>query len=297
MNNQILAAIDIGTNAIRLFISSVEKYPTETLFKKIAFIRVPIRLGDDVFTTGKIGENKRERLCETMQGFSYIMSAYNVEKYKAYATCAMREAANGSEIAAQIHAESDLDVEIIDGTREAETIFAGGMNEIVKDDKTYLYVDVGGGSTEVIVYSKNTKIEARSFPLGTVRMLNHAVDKEEKRHFKKWLTEITEKYTPDTIIGSGGNINKIHKLLNKKERERITYQELDILYKYTKAFSLEERERILKLNTYRADVIIPAMKIFLTVGKICRVNEIIVPKLGLSDGIIRLLHEENSVQH
>ena len=188
--------------------------------------------------------------------------------------------------------KSDLNIEIISGTKEAETIFAGGMNEVVDDDKTYLYVDVGGGSTEVIVYSKSVKVEACSFPLGTVRMLNDAVDKEEMKHFKKWLKNITEKYTPDAIIGSGGNINKIHKLLNKKARERITYQELDILYEYMKSFNLEERERIMKLNTYRADVIIPAMKIFLTVGKICKINEIIVPKLGLSDGIIRLLYEE-----
>ena len=204
----------------------------------------------------------------------------------------MREARNGKSVAEQIQKECDLNIEIISGTKEAETIFAGGMNEVVDDDKTYLYVDVGGGSTEVIVYSKSVKIEACSFPLGTVRMLNDAVDKEEMKHFKKWLKNITEKYTPDAIIGSGGNINKIHKLLNKKERERITYQELDILYEYMKSFNLEERERIMKLNTYRADVIIPAMKIFLTVGKICKINEIIVPKLGLSDGIIRLLYEE-----
>ena len=292
INTKTLAAIDIGTNAIRLFISNVEEYPTETLFKKIAFLRVPIRLGEDVFTTGEIGQQKRKRLCETMQGFSYIMSAFNVESYKAYATCAMREARNGKSVAEQIQKECDLNVEIISGTKEAETIFAGGMNEVVDDDKTYLYVDVGGGSTEVIVYSESVKVEACSFPLGTVRMLNDAVDKEEMKHFKKWLKNITEKYTPDAIIGSGGNINKIHKLLNKKERERITYQELDILYEYMKSFNLEERERIMKLNTYRADVIIPAMKIFLTVGKICKINEIIVPKLGLSDGIIRLLYEE-----
>ena len=184
INTKTLAAIDIGTNAIRLFISNVEEYPTETLFKKIAFLRVPIRLGEDVFTTGEIGQQKGKRLCETMQGFSYIMSAFNVESYKAYATCAMREARNGKSVAEQIQKECDLNIEIISGTKEAETIFAGGMNEVVDDDKTYLYVDVGGGSTEVIVYSKSVKVEACSFPLGTVRMLNDAVDKEEMKHFK-----------------------------------------------------------------------------------------------------------------
>lgn len=289
MNSKTLAAIDIGTNAVRLFISSMEEYPTEVLYKKIAFIRVPLRLGDDVFTTGKIEEKKRKRLRETMQGFSYIMSAFNVEAYRAYATCAMREALNGEEIVQELKEASDLNVEIISGVKEAETIFAGGMKEVVDNDKTYLYVDVGGGSTEVVVYSKGTKVDARSFPLGTVRMLNDAVEKGEMKSFKAWLKSIYQKYTPDYIIGSGGNINKVHKLLNKKEKETITYQELEILYKYIKSFNLEERERVLKLNTYRADVIIPAMKIFLTVGKTCQVNEIIVPKLGLSDGIIRIL--------
>lgn len=292
MNSKTLAAIDIGTNAVRLFISSMEEYPTEILYKKIAFIRVPLRLGDDVFTTGKIEEKKRKRLRETMQGFSYIMSAFNVEAYRAYATCAMREALNGEEIVQELKEASDLNVEIISGVKEAETIFAGGMKEVVDNDKTYLYVDVGGGSTEVVVYSKGTKVDARSFPLGTVRMLNDAVEKGEMKSFKAWLKSIYQKYTPDYIIGSGGNINKVHKLLNKKEKETITYQELEILYKYIKSFNLEERERVLKLNTYRADVIIPAMKIFLTVGKTCQVNEIIVPKLGLSDGIIRILANE-----
>lgn len=292
MNSKTLAAIDIGTNAVRLFISSMEEYPTEVLYKKIAFIRVPLRLGDDVFTTGKIEEKKRKRLRETMQGFSYIMSAFNVEAYRAYATCAMREALNGEEIVQELKEASDLNVKIISGVKEAETIFAGGMKEVVDNDKTYLYVDVGGGSTEVVVYSKGTKVDARSFPLGTVRMLNDAVEKGEMKSFKAWLKSIYQKYTPDYIIGSGGNINKVHKLLNKKEKETITYQELEILYKYIKSFNLEERERVLKLNTYRADVIIPAMKIFLTVGKTCQVNEIIVPKLGLSDGIIRILANE-----
>lgn len=292
MNSKTLAAIDIGTNAVRLFISSMEEYPTEVLYKKIAFIRVPLRLGDDVFTTGKIEEKKRKRLRETMQGFSYIMSAFNVEAYRAYATCATREALNGEEIVQELKEASDLNVEIISGVKEAETIFAGGMKEVVDNDKTYLYVDVGGGSTEVVVYSKGTKVDARSFPLGTVRMLNDAVEKGEMKSFKAWLKSIYQKYTPDYIIGSGGNINKVHKLLNKKEKETITYQELEILYKYIKSFNLEERERVLKLNTYRADVIIPAMKIFLTVGKTCQVNEIIVPKLGLSDGIIRILANE-----
>ena len=296
MKSKTIAAIDIGTNAVRLFISSMEEYPSETLYKKIAFIRVPLRLGDDVFTTGKIEDKKRQRLRETMQGFSYIMSAFNVEAYRAYATCAMREALNGEEVVRELKEASELNVEIISGTKEAETIFAGGMKDVVENDKTYLYVDVGGGSTEVIVYSKGKKADARSFPIGTVRILNDAVAEGEKKAFKTWLKSVNQRYTPDYIIGSGGNINKVHKLLNKKENETITYQELEILYKYVKSFNLEDRERVLKLNTYRADVIIPAMKIFLTVGKICQVNEIIVPKLGLSDGIVRILGRELQAQ-
>lgn len=283
-------AIDIGSNAIRLLINTVEEYPDQTEFKKTAFLRVPIRLGEDVFTHGEISPEKREKLCEAMAGFAHIMKAYGVQDFRAYATSAMREAANGETITAYIRKKSGIGIEIISGETEAETIYANGLADMLAAEKTYLYVDVGGGSTEVIVYSNRAKVEARSFALGTVRMLSDAVDKDEMKKFKKWLAEIGKKYQPTAIIGSGGNINKVQKLLNKKDKENISRPELDMLYRYIKSFSFAERVHTMRLATYRADVIVPAMKIFLTVCTQCNVDEIIVPKMGLSDGIIRTLH-------
>lgn len=290
MGTYTFGAIDIGSNAIRLLINTVEEYPDQVEFKKTAFLRVPIRLGEDVFTRGEISPEKRERTCEAMEGFAHIMKAYGVQDYRAYATSAMREAANGTAITDYIREKSGVAIEIISGQVEADTIYANGLVDMLAADKTYLYVDVGGGSTEVIVYSDRSKVDARSFALGTVRMLSDAVDKDEMKKFKKWLTGIGKKYQPTAIIGSGGNINKVQKLLNKKDKENISRPELDMLYRYIKSFSFAERVHTMRLATYRADVIVPAMKIFLTVCTQCNIDEIIVPKMGLSDGIIRTLY-------
>lgn len=290
MNIYTFGAIDIGSSAIRLLINNVEEYPEQTVFKKAAFLRVPIRLGEDVFTRGEISPEKYERLNETMQGFAHIMKAYGVRDYRAYATSAMREAHNSAEIVRQIKENSGIDIKIISGQHEAETIYANGLNDLLAPDKTYLHVDVGGGSTEVIVYNHKEKAEVRSFALGTVRILSGAVDKDEMQDFRKWLSFIGKQYKPSAIIGSGSNINKIQKLLNKTDKENISRPELDMLYRHLKDFSIEERVRTLHLNTHRADVIVPAMKIFLTVCTQCDVEEIIVPKTGLSDGIIHILY-------
>lgn len=297
MSTYTFGAIDIGSNAIRLLITTVEEYPDQVEFKKTAFLRVPIRLGEDVFTRGEISTEKRERMCEAMAGFSHIMKAYGVQDYRAYATSAMREAQNGPEITDYIQRNSGIGIEIISGQLEADTIFANGLVDMLAADKTYMYVDVGGGSTEVIVYSNRTKVAARSFALGTVRMLSDAVDKDEMKRFKKWLAEMGKKYQPSAIIGSGGNINKAQKLLNKKDKESITRPELDMLYRYIKSFSFAERVHIMRLATYRADVIVPAMKIFLTVCSQCNIEEILVPKMGLSDGIIRTLYAQHATQN
>ncbi len=297
MGTYTFGAIDIGSNAIRLLINTVEEYPDQVEFKKTAFLRVPIRLGEDVFTHGEVSPQKRERMCEAMAGFAHIMRAYGVQDYRAYATSAMREARNGAEIVEYIRKNSGIGIEIISGQTEADTIFANGLADMLAADKTYLYVDVGGGSTEVIVYSDRTKVDARSFALGTVRILSDAVDKDEMKKFKKWLGAIGQKYRPTAIIGSGGNINKVQKLLNKKDRETISRPELDMLYRYIKSFSFAERVHTMRLATYRADVIVPAMKLFLTVCTQCGIDEIIVPKMGLSDGIVRTLytaHRQNA---
>ncbi len=290
MNRETLAAIDIGSNAIRLLINYIETNGNVT-FKKAAFIRVPIRLGEDVFTNGKIGDEKREKLCCAMSAFSALMKTFNVRAYRACATSAMREASNGGDIVEYIHKESGVKIDIISGIEEAKTIFdAGDIGRFIPNDQNYIYVDVGGGSTEVTVYSGHRRVTSESFPLGTVRMISGSVDKADIKEFKDWLERIALPFKPVAIIGSGGNINKVHKLLSKQAGEAIKYSELRLLYDQLKVLSYDQRIKQYNLNTYRADVIIPAMKIFLTAAKSCKIENIISPRIGLADGIIHQLY-------
>ncbi len=291
MNRETLAAIDIGSNAIRLLIEYIESNGS-VAFKKAAFVRVPIRLGEDVFTQGAIGEEKRGKLCCAMSSFSALMKTFNVKAYRACATSAMREAANGAEVVDFIRSESGINIEIISGIEEAKTIFeAGDIGRFISQDQNYIYVDVGGGSTEITVYSGHRRVTSESFPLGTVRMLNSA-EKIDLREFKDWLERIALPFKPVAIIGSGGNINKVHKLLMKRQGEAIKYAELRSLYDQLKPLSYEQRIKQFSLNTYRADVIIPAMKIFLTAAKTCKIDNIIAPRIGLADGIIHQLYSK-----
>ena len=288
-----IAGIDIGSNAIRLLISNVENSSsTRTRFRKVAFLRVPVRLGEDVFRDGRIGDVRKEHLCEAFRGFSHLMKAFEVKEYRAYATSAMREAQNSDEVIRALSLESGLDVTIINGQQEADIIYeAGGLNEYLDRDGNYLYVDVGGGSTEVVVYSNRQKMESCSFRVGTVRMLSNAVKAEDESFFERRLKEIHKKYPLLSIIAFGGNINKIHKLLEKRERESLSCSDLKTLFNTLEGMTYEDRIRNFKMNPYRADVIVPALKIFLTVSKICQAEEIIVPKMGLVDGIVRRIGE------
>ncbi len=291
MNRETLAAIDIGSNAIRLLIEYIESNGT-VAFKKAAFIRVPIRLGEDVFTHGVIGEEKREKLCCAMESFASLMKTFNVRAYRACATSAMREATNGAQVVDYIREKSGVQIEIITGIDEAKTIFnAGDMGRFISSDQNYIYVDVGGGSTEVTVYSGHRRVTSESFPLGTVRMINSPT-KVDLKEFKEWLERIALPFKPIAIIGSGGNINKVHKLLHKSQGQSIKYCEMRLLYDQIKPLSYEQRIKQLGLNTYRADVIIPAMKIFLTAAKTCKIENIIAPRIGLADGIIHQLYSQ-----
>ncbi len=294
MNKETLAAIDIGSNAIRLVINYIENGSKPT-FKKAAFLRVPLRLGEDVFTIGEIGAEKRAKLCEAMTSFKAVMTTYNVQNYRACATSAMREARNGEEVVELIRENCGINIEIISGQEEAKTIFeAGDVAGLMNSRDSYIYVDVGGGSTEVTIYSSGKRATSESFRLGTVRTISDAVDKNESKRFKHWLEEVALPYRPVAIIGSGGNINKVHKLLSKKDGEPIRYIELKLLYNHIGDMTYDERVRNMGLNTYRADVIVPAMKIFNTVAKYCKINEILVPKVGLADGIIHHLYNNRS---
>jgi exopolyphosphatase/guanosine-5'-triphosphate,3'-diphosphate pyrophosphatase len=292
------AAIDIGSNAFRLLISYVENlHGDRPEFRKAAFIRVPVRLGEDVFTGGDIGPDKYRRVVEAMQGFAHLIRIFDVRASRVCATSAMREASNGPLLAAEIERTSGLRVEIISGREEAETIFeALDIGGLVNGDRSYLLVDVGGGSVEVSVYSNHRRAFSASFPLGTVRTLSGAALQTEMERFKECLHHIHEKWNPHAIIGSGGNINKTYKLLSKKARGKegntLDVGDLKKLYDELSALSYDDRIARFGLNDYRADVIVPALDIFLIAAHRCHIDEVIVPKMGLVDGMIHKLYKE-----
>ncbi|MAN26731.1 MULTISPECIES: Ppx/GppA phosphatase family protein [Mesonia] len=287
------AAIDIGSNAVRLLISTItEPENKETTFKKTSLVRVPIRLGADVFINGKISQENMVRMKDTMRAYSLLMKSHKIEKYKACATSAMRDANNGKELAAHILEDSGIDIEIIDGEHEAAIIAATDLHELIQDDKTYLYVDVGGGSTEFTLYSEGKTIASRSFKLGTVRLLNNMIDDSLWQEAEKWVKEQTKKYTKISLIGSGGNINNIFKSSGKKIGKPLSYLYLSSYYQLLNSLTYEDRISQLGMNTDRADVIIPATKIYLSAMKWSRSRKVYVPKIGLADGIIKSIYNE-----
>lgn len=286
------AAIDIGSNAVRLLISNIiTKKDKNPQFKKASLVRVPIRLGADTFVTGKISEKNKMRMIDAMNAFKLLMNIHGVEKYRACATSAMREATNGNEIIDDICKQSQVKIEVIDGKTEAEIIFSTDLAELIKEDQSYLYVDVGGGSTEFTVFSEGKLINSKSFKIGTVRLLNKTVNKKELwKSIEKWIKENTEGMKSMTLIGSGGNINKIFKMSGKAPGKTLSYIYLNAHYKFLKQMSYDERITELSLNPDRADVIIPATKIYLNAMKWSTSNKIMVPTIGLSDGIIKTLY-------
>jgi exopolyphosphatase / guanosine-5'-triphosphate,3'-diphosphate pyrophosphatase len=285
------AAIDIGSNGVRLLISNVIVFKKkETQFKKSALVRVPIRLGEDVFTTGKISQNNKNRICDTMHAFQLLMKVYGVEKYKACATSAMREAKNSKDIVEGVFNKSGVRIEIINGKTEAEIISSTDLSELIQSDKSYLYVDVGGGSTEFTFFSEGKLIDSRSFPLGTVRILDKKVDNKVWDDAKKWVKKRSEDLPELSLIGSGGNINKIFKMSGKTEGKPLSYIYLNSYFNFLNQMSYNERISELDLNPDRADVIIPAAKIYLRAMKWSVAEKIYVPKIGLSDGIIKSLY-------
>lgn len=292
------AAIDIGSNAVRLLISTItEQEGKEPIFKKTSLVRVPIRLGADVFMTKLISEENKIRLKDTMEAFKLLMKSHKIEKYKACATSAMREADNGEEVAKLILEKTGVEINIIDGTDEAAMIAATDLNVLIQSDKTYLYVDVGGGSTEFTLYSKGKTIVSKSFKLGTVRLLENMVKDQIWQETEAWIKEVTKNYSKINLIGSGGNINNIFKSSGKSEGKPLSFLYLSSYYQLLNSFTYEERITELNLNEDRADVIIPAIKIYLSAMKWTRARRIYVPKIGLADGIIKSLYQENLIEH
>lgn len=286
-------AIDIGSNAIRLLVSNIilnDEEPAK--FKKSALIRVPIRLGQDAFVEGKISDTNLQRIIHAMEAFKLLMKVHNVERYKACATSAMREASNGKQVVQIVKESTGVEIEIIQGKKEAEIIAFTDLSELINNNSSYLYVDVGGGSTEFTLFNQGKIITSKSFKIGTVRLLNN--DKEtNKKLFKdveKWIASHTSGLKKLSLIGSGGNINKIFKLSMREEGRPISDIYLKAQYQFLKQMTYEQRISELGLNPDRADVIIPATKIFLTALKASGAKKIFVPKIGVADGIIKSLY-------
>ncbi len=287
------AAIDIGSNAVRLLISTItEQEGKEPIFKKTSLVRVPIRLGADVFMTKLISEENTGRMVDTMQAFKLLMKSHKIEKYRACATSAMREASNGEEVARTIAEKTGVEISIIDGNAEAAIIAATDLHTFIQSDKTYLYVDVGGGSTEFTLYSGGETVASKSFKLGTVRLLENRVEDGLWEEVESWIKKITKDYPKVDLLGSGGNINNIFKSSGKPVGKPLSFLYLSSYYQLLNSFTYEERITELNLNADRADVIIPAAKIYLSAMKWTKARRIYVPKIGLADGIIKSLYQE-----
>ena len=289
------AAVDIGSNAIRLLIATViEKEGFPTQFKKTSLVRLPIRLGADVFLKGNISSGNYKRLLDAMQAYSLIIKTHNVVAFRACATSAMREAKNGKEIVSKLKAATGIDIQIIDGNDEAAIIASTDLKQLISDNKVFLYVDVGGGSTEFTVFANGKNIASHSFKLGTVRIINGMVEDTIWEQAQQWVTQHTKAYSKINVIGSGGNINSIYRFSEKKVGQPLSYLFMSNFYEKVKQYDYNQRVFELKMNPDRADVIIPATRIYLSAMKWAKAKNMYVPKIGLADGIVKQLYNERN---
>ena len=284
------AAIDIGSNAVRLLLSGVLEEAYSATFRKMSLIRMPIRLGDDAFTQKHISDSKVSQLVKSMIGFKHLIEAFQPLDMMACATSAMREAKNGPEICNRIFAEAAIKVDIIDGVREAQFIFENKSADLFGGNDAYLYVDIGGGSTEVTLFSRGQIITSGSFNIGTIRLLEGLVTKAYWKKMRQWLKNCTAPFTSMAAIGSGGNINKVFRLANCKNGKPLSLDKMMKVRRFLKHFTVEERIKQLALRPDRADVIIPALDIYLKIMKWANIRKIYVPQVGLADGIVRILY-------
>ena len=286
------AAIDIGSNAVRLLIKQLDKGRDSLHFNKVLLVRVPLRLGFDVFSDGKISEQKEKNMIRLMKSYNYLMKIYDVDAYRACATSAMRDARNGTDIIHHIEKKAGIKIEIIDGKEEAQMVYNNHFEYMADRKGNYMYVDVGGGSTEINLLSEGKLVKSQSYNIGTVRILNGAVKEEEWERMKRDMAELAKTYPETKIIGSGGNINKLYRLAERKDKnlQRMTVNTLQELHARLKALPVEERMEQFSLKADRADVIVPAGDIFLTIAEILGSKHIYVPTIGLSDGIIDALY-------
>lgn len=285
------AAIDIGSNAVRLLFMNVIEDNEDVYFKKSELIRMPVRLGEDAFyNEGIIRQGKIEKLMHTISAFKHLMIVQDVVSYRACATSAMREAVNSSHIIEYVKDRTGVSIEVIDGQQEAELVYSNRIVEMINTKKSYLYVDVGGGSTEITLFSNKKVICSGSFNIGTIRFLNGEFSNNEYFRMKQFLKELTIRYKTIDLIGSGGNINKVFRLSGKKEGVPLSLKQLKDICSFIGSFTIEERIKDLGFNPDRADVIMPATELFLKIMKWTNAKKILVPKIGVSDGIVHQLY-------
>ena len=289
-----IAAIDIGSNAVRMLISYVISSGDEYVFQKNSYLRLPIRLGEDSFKNGVISNEKIILLTNAILSFKYIMKVHGVKDYKIYATSALRESINSKEVISIVKKNTDLNIELITGIKEAKIISKGNSHEKIEFNKTFLYVDVGGGSTEFSILRKDKKKISRSFKIGTVRLLNNLVDDSMFMDIKKWLQSNIDNDDKIKLFATGGNINKIQSMTGSKSGKPISYLSIKDLSNTLMEFNYQERMMKFDLNPDRADVIIYALKIFITTMEFVKANKIFVPKSGLVDGMINEIFYENN---
>ncbi len=285
------AAIDIGSNAMRLLVMNiVEEKGQPTQFSKSALVRLPIRLGQDAFTMGEISDENIGRMVDAMKAYKLLMKIHKVERYTALATSAMREAENREDVIRIIAEQADVKIDIIDGKTEAAIIASTDLHHLLQTENTYLYVDVGGGSTEFSLFSDAKMVASRSFKIGTVRLLNEMVNEVVWNEIEKWIKIHTNEFENVILIGSGGNINKLFKMSGKQQDKPLSYLYVNKRYNFLNALTYDQRVSELGLNPDRADVIVLATKIYLNAMKWSGAKKIFVPKIGLSDGIIKAMY-------
>ncbi len=288
----ILAAIDIGSNAARLLICEVVGKGKEIAFNRLNIVRIPLQLGFDVFETGFIGSKKKKMLIDTIKAYKQLMKVYEVEHYMACATSAMRDAQNSKEIIKEIQDDIHIEIEVISGKLEAEIIYENHIAELLDSDDSYLYMDVGGGSTELTLYHNNELVLQESVNIGTVRLLTNKVSNESWDDLKEICKDIAKKYEHITGIGSGGNINKIFSLLRSKDDKYLQANTVKDMYKDIQQLNVEERMKKYNIKKDRAEVIVPALLIYNNIFKWCNIEQVLVPKIGLADGLIHHLYDQ-----
>jgi exopolyphosphatase/guanosine-5'-triphosphate,3'-diphosphate pyrophosphatase len=288
-----LAAIDIGSNAARLLISEVVvNNGDKPVFNKLNLIRVPLRLGFDVFETRTISPEKEDMIIKTLQSYKYLLEVYKVSFYKACATSAMRDATNAKDILARVLGETGIKIEVLTGDEEASVIYENHIAENLNANRSYLYIDVGGGSTEVTLFSNNEMAFKQSFDIGTIRLLKNQVQESHWLKMKEFIKDKTKGQRELVAIGTGGNINKVFSLSKKKDGKPLHIELLKDYFKEFSNFNIKDRMKIYNLREDRADVIVPALQIFVNVMRWANANEIFVPKIGLADGLIQHLYQQ-----